>query len=277
MKVNFISWYRGKKEVRAKFEILAVVFLLSSGLTMAQQKTPSQSAQQAKTRPSFVVEWTQGLLTLNAEKTSLACILSEIATQTGVAFSGLEQVHRRISVHFSKVPLAEALPLLLARLDYATIGDARDPSAMRIIVSRDREPEVIAVEELPEPNPRSQAGEEEAQAKVPHKTEKQKAVIQPDQTAESSQDLSNLLQALGDKDPSVKEAAIQALAQAEGPQSMEVLWQAFPDLDSALKIIVIENTGGRPDAVPLLLEASRDSQKSVREAALGWLDSQANQ
>ena len=58
---------------------------------------------------------------------------------------------------------------------------------------------------------------------------------------------------------------------------MDLLRQAFSDLDSALKTMVIENIGSRPDAVPLLMEASQDSIESVREAARVWLDFQATQ
>jgi HEAT repeat protein len=101
--------------------------------------------------------------------------------------------------------------------------------------------------------------------------------IHAHQPVDPASDFSVLAQALSDKDPALKEVAIQALAQSEGTQAMDLLRQAFTDLDSALKTMVIENIGSRPEAVPLLMEASQDSKESVREAARVWLDFQATQ
>lgn len=58
---------------------------------------------------------------------------------------------------------------------------------------------------------------------------------------------------------------------------MDLLRQAFRGSDSAVEMMVTENIGSKPEALPLLLEASQDREESVREAAQLWLDLQANQ
>jgi hypothetical protein len=299
----------------ANFMILLVMFLLRAGQTSAQQKGTHASrpaGQQSVVLPEvplgevlnkqgqalggFAVEWKQGRLTVDAENVLLFRVLDEVATQTGAGFSGLDH-QRQISVHLSKVPLSAALQILLAHTDYAMMGNPSDPSTMRIVfferlptsTKRDvctaaramhnKEPEAMPSQESGLMGRMSPANEETVQAETTRRsgTDCPKPQIEADQLVEPVSDLSLFADALGRKDPAVKEAAIQALAQTEGPQAMDLLRQAFHDSDSALKTVIIESIGSRPDAVPLLLEASQDSEESVREASRVWLDSQANQ
>ena len=261
------------------FAILHAVFLFSTLLLSRVTETKPAAAQGAITQPvsaqarpnesalrrNFVVEWKQGLLTVNAERSLLSRVLGEIGAQTGIRFLGLDHLEREISIHVTKVPLSEAFRILLVHTDYAMIGNLEDPRAVRVIIAQDKEREIVSDANSSRTDRTSTTEEKTVQAK------------QPEKPAGTDADFSILVGALSDKDLGVKEAAVQALAQTEGPEVMDVLRRTFHDSDSAVKKMLLQNIGSRPDAVPLLLEASQDSEKSVREAAQLWLDSSANQ
>lgn len=79
--------------------------------------------------------------------------------------------------------------------------------------------------------------------------------------------LSALHDALSDVDIAVKGYAIQALAQRGGPQAMGYLRDALRDSDPSVRLMVVDSVIGTPDGLPLLQEASSDSEESVRSSA----------
>lgn len=250
------------------------------------------------------VEWRQGLLSVHAEAAPLSEVLQEVSTQTGIEFSGLDKLHKQISVRFSNVPLGTGLQMLLVRMDYGIIGDLCCPRTMRVVVF-DRRALSSRIQAIGEPaklGDKGLAGVAASGAQgnevVPQKGEAnlpadgsaglgehddQAAAEQADDAAENLQaidpaDPANLpvfRQALGDKDPELKEVAIQALAGEGGPAALDLLREAFHNSDPAVRLMVIENVGSIPEAFPFLQEASRDPDASVREAAQRWLDLQA--
>jgi hypothetical protein len=199
------------------------------------------------------IEWRQGKLSVNAERALLSRVLQQVSAQTGIEFLNLDKLHGQISVHFSDVPLSVGLQTLLADMDYGAIGGPGDPSTMRIVVFE-----------------RAMRGSAKAALErlVQSETKASPRPLFQTEGLGPTTDLSVLGQALGDKSPVTKEAAIQALAERGGSEAMNLLLQAFRQSDSALKMIMIENIGSAPDALPLLREASQDSDVSVREAAL---------
>jgi HEAT repeat protein len=79
------------------------------------------------------------------------------------------------------------------------------------------------------------------------------------------------INALSDSDMAVRGYAIQALARRGGPQAMSYLRDALRDPDPSVRLMVVEDVIGAPDGLPLLQEASSDSEESVRSSALRGL------
>jgi len=210
------------------------------------------------------VEWQQGKLSVSAERAPLSRVLQQVSAQTGIEFLNSSDIHKQTSVHFSNVPLQEGLKILLAGMDYGTIGSPGDPSTMRIAIfepdTREFTNEVTKTEPAFEPPAQTEKGQPETKDDSPPRI--QAGDLDP------ATDMSVLSQALRDKDAEVKEAAIRALAERGGSDAVGLLRQVFQDSDSAAKLIVIENIGSTPDVLPLLQEASWDPDVSVREAAL---------
>ena len=199
------------------------------------------------------VEWRQGKLSVNADSALFSRVLQQVSAQTGIQFLNLDQLHGQISVHFSNVPLRTGLQILLADTDYGAIGGPDDPRTMRMLIF--------------EPTMRESAKAMPASQRPVHAETRKDDPFQAEDLGPTT-DLSVLGQALGQEDPVAKQAAIQALAERGGSEAMDLLRQAFRHSDSALKMMVLETIGSTPDALPLLREASQDSNESVREAAL---------
>jgi HEAT repeat protein len=70
-----------------------------------------------------------------------------------------------------------------------------------------------------------------------------------------------------DKDPEVQAVAVQALVSQGGPDAIELLRQAFGAADPSVKALMLENLGSTPAAIPLLQQASSDSDESIRRSA----------
>jgi HEAT repeat protein len=256
---------------------------------------------QAPTR----VEWRQGLLTVDAEAVPLSEVLHEVSTQTGIEFSGLDNLQKQISVHFFNVPLGAGLQMLLVPVDYRIFGDPCCPRTMRVVVFERRalptrihsvgEPTKLGDKGLAGADASGAQGNEE----VPQKEDEnfptdnstgvgehddQTTVEQTDNAVTNLQaidpdDPANLpvfRQALSDKVPIVKEAAIRALAGHGGPAALDLLRDAFHNSDPAVKLMVIENIVSIPEAFSFLREGSQDADASVREAAQHWLDLRAD-
>jgi hypothetical protein len=84
--------------------------------------------------------------------------------------------------------------------------------------------------------------------------------------------LSVLGEALQDKDPDVQEFTVQTLVTEGGSDGIDLLRRAFHDADVSLKTMIVESVGSTPDAVPLLEEASSDSDESVSTSAAALLE-----
>jgi HEAT repeat protein len=83
--------------------------------------------------------------------------------------------------------------------------------------------------------------------------------------------LSVLGEALQDKDPDVREFTVQTLVTEGGSDGIDLLRQAFHDADVSLKTMIVESVGSTPDAVPILEEASSDSDESISTTASALL------
>ncbi len=84
--------------------------------------------------PSIKVEWRDGRLSVDAENALLREVLRTVSLQTGVQFEGWEGIQERVSLHFSALPLGEALQKLLAHVDYAMSGEISRTAELRIMV-----------------------------------------------------------------------------------------------------------------------------------------------
>ena len=83
--------------------------------------------------------------------------------------------------------------------------------------------------------------------------------------------LSALGDALQDKDAEVQAFAIQTLA-SQGSEGIDALRQAFGAADPSVKAMIVESVGSTPEAVPLLKDASSDSDESIRDSASALLE-----
>jgi HEAT repeats len=84
--------------------------------------------------------------------------------------------------------------------------------------------------------------------------------------------LSVLGEALQDKDPDVQEFTVQTLVTEGGSDGIDLLRRAFHDADVSLKTMIVDSLGSTPDAVPLLEEASSDSDESISTSAAALLE-----
>lgn len=227
------------------------------------------------------VEWRQGNLTVEADCALLSEVLQQVSVQTGVEFLNLDNLlHKRISVHFLNVSLPVGLQILLTDMDYASMGELRDPSTMRVVILERTAGKSATDSPAPEPP---------AQAEISQAETVQSSTIEPETPqSEGSEsvvggnpspqiqaadldpttNLSVLGRALGDKRTDVQEAAIRALAERGGLASLDLLQKAFRESDSEAKMALIENIGSTVEVLPLLQEASQDSDKAIRDAAL---------
>jgi hypothetical protein len=78
-------------------------------------------------------------------------------------------------------------------------------------------------------------------------------------------------EALKDEDPNVRALAVQTLATQGGSDGIELLRQAFSAADCSVKALIVETLGSTADAIPLLQEASTDSDESIRNSASALL------
>jgi len=242
------------------------------------------------------VQWRQGLLSVHAEAAPLSEVLHEVSTQTGIEFLGSDGLQKQISVRFSNVPLGTGLQMLLARVDYGIIGDPCCPRTMRVVVLKRRalSPRIQAVGGSTKLEDKGLADADGSGA------QRNEVVLQKEEanfTADGSPGLkehddrtaaehagdavadlqaidpadpANLpvfRQALNAGDPTLKEVAIQALSGEGGPAALGLLLETFHNADPAVRLMVIENIGSNPAAIPILWEASLDTDASVREAA----------
>lgn len=74
-------------------------------------------------------------------------------------------------------------------------------------------------------------------------------------------------EALKDEDPNVQALAVRTLATQGGPDGIELLRQAFGAADSSVKAEILETLGSTPEAIPLLQEASTDSDEAISTSA----------
>lgn len=77
---------------------------------------------------SFEVQWTDGHLSVAAERAPLADLIAEITRQADVELEGKQNLDGDISAHFSGLPLDEGLKLLLGDRPYV-MTEVTDPFA----------------------------------------------------------------------------------------------------------------------------------------------------
>lgn len=117
----------------------------------AQVPTPRSSPQVPTPQPKpqalppvavpepMKVDYSHGLLSVNAERVPLSQVLQAISQRTGLQVRGLQEAGQPVSVHFSDAPVSQGVQNLLAgaNYNYAVFGDlasAQDVRRARVVL-----------------------------------------------------------------------------------------------------------------------------------------------
>ena len=203
----------------------------------------------ASAQEPIKVEWSDGRLSVIAERASLPQILQEVARKTGMEVRGLDQLKtEEVFVSFSGVPLGEALRNLLAGVDYGMIGDPSHPGGgqralLMVLGHRATPPEKVKA---------LKGGVAEAEA------------VAPEDPAEIEDD-----SAAGD--PTKRRAAVRVAA---ARRNLRGLRNAAVDPDQGMQVMAFEALTrlDRREALGALLEAVKSDQPMVRVQTLQWME-----
>jgi hypothetical protein len=90
---------------------------------------PSQTGATGK--PSLMVEYASGKLSVTASQVPLSQVLREIGQKTGLEIDGLAEAGQVNAIQFSDLPVSEAVQDLLAGTNYILSGKLSDPARTR--------------------------------------------------------------------------------------------------------------------------------------------------
>jgi hypothetical protein len=131
-----------------------------------------------------VVNYHDGLLTVQATNSTLSSVLSAIRNKTGIEFEGVEGSSDRVALSLGPAPSGEVLASIFAgsKFDFVAIGRPDDPSIVqRVIVTPKSQSGAVAgaqpqPQAQPRPNDNGEGGD-------PDETPDEQVNVEPQDTA----------------------------------------------------------------------------------------------
>ena len=268
---------------------------------------PPQSLPPVTVPEPMKVDYSHGLLSVNAEKVPLSQVLQAISQRTGLQIHGLQEAGQAVSVHFSEIPMSEGVQNLLGDANYVLLGDlasAKDVHQARVVLlsattgadidmGDERQPPASAVTEaqrnawraqLMSKDPAEQdaafrqisrLGPKEAYDALKDVLDNGDGVarlralqlMDQDTQIDRAEVMSVLSAALDDHDTALRDYAIQALGRETSAESLNLLHQQLDSGDVNARMNVVQALSQRPDARALLQQAASDPDPAISALA----------
>ncbi len=141
-----------------------------------------------------VVTYRDGLLTVQANNSTLGSVLNAIRNKTGIEFEGLEGASDHVALSVGPAPAGEVLASIFqgSKFDFVAIGRADDPNIVqRVIMTPKAGPGAVAgaqpQPQQPRPNNNGEGGDGEENPDEQVNVEPQDTAAQPPQVPQQQQ------------------------------------------------------------------------------------------
>lgn len=262
---------------------LACVFVLLTlvaPMTQAQDRLQGAQATDRPVSAVFRVQVVDELVTVTAKDAGVFELVEEIARQSELALVSGNSGDQRISIEFNRLPLREALSLILRHHDFA-LETARPPweapesgysySGRLWIFTRMAQSDPSDETDDPAFPSKIMATISALRAELASEdANTREAAVDDLGTLDAVEAISPLSFALGDQDEHVRLAAISALADIGGEQAAAALSIAARDQNPGIRgeaIVALANIGHEA-GIRILERALDDEDKDIREAAV---------
>ena len=233
---------------------LAVFFTFLAHIAPAENVLNSLVLKTQTSTNSHLIQYSDGLLTVNVQDVSLVELIQEIAHQCGLTVMVYGELNDRITIQFEELTLDKGLYFILRQHNFILSSDKQTTGGLQ---SSDPPPRKLLIY-----SETSQGLSKKTMAIDGSKLGK----IQKDVAA----DLQRLQEDLMDEDWEVRADAAEALGEIKRPEAIRLLSFALNDEDEDVResvVYALANIGG-DEAVQAITVALRDVESWVRESAV---------
>lgn len=246
---------------------------------------------------SSVILVESGLLTVSIKDISLVNFLDELANQTGIVFDVYANTDRKVTGHYSKIPLDEGLKRLLSPSNFIIIymdkNDLSKKTEIKKIIVYDHFGDPSGQRTIKQTTQSDVGKEGRKTGEKRNKTDAAKSLeayaeqlkdVDPDIRADTVSDMADeygqaaliyLEKALVfDGNDDVRAAAAEEIGGLDNEEGIEILAKGLNDPDEDVREAVMEALGeiGGQKALPVLRKALKDKNEDIREAAADLIE-----
>ena len=251
-------------------------------------------------QPTPTVRWSDGRLSVHAQRAPVAFVLDEVSRQTGVRLRGIEKLTGTLTVDVAHRPLLEVLRVLLEDFNYVMAGDpASGELTIRIHsrVATSTAPDEVEADRLTGPDD-DWAGDTDEGVDSADKEQEERLAAAARLTTADGEALAAAARsgpasvriaaleamaerdpkagadaaanAVNDPDPVVSGAALQVLSQIDHPQATKALGGTLQHPNPAVRLAALELLFLRtdPDSLGDVQPLLDDPESAVRARAL---------